>query len=235
MLIEIQKKSFWNEQIKYDRVKKAYDEKKEKIAKNLTKFDLKSNDLNILLVAFKDEDIFEIYGKSKISKAYKKIDEYLICNKSGNLGPKRKAGDYQVPEGFYQIDRFNPASNYHLSLGLNYPNESDRIKSKADDLGGDIFIHGECVTIGCLPMTNEKIKEIYLYAVYAKNSGQSKVPVYIFPFKMNDENFKNISKYTKNKPLIDFWKNLKVGFDNFEKNKQALKFKINNDGGYEFN
>lgn len=70
-----------------------------------------------------------------------------------------------------------------MSLGLNYPNLSDRKKSKATNLGGDIFIHGDCVTIGCLPMTNELIKEIYLYAIYAKNNGQEKIPVYIFPIQ----------------------------------------------------
>ncbi len=47
---------------------------------------------------------------------------------AGTLGPKTNAGsDYQVPEGFYYINEFNPKSSFHLSLGLNYPNASDRI------------------------------------------------------------------------------------------------------------
>ena len=54
---------------------------------------------------------------------------------SGTTGPKRAEGDYQVPEGFYYINEFNPNSKYHLSLGLNYPNASDKILSDSIDPG----------------------------------------------------------------------------------------------------
>ena len=53
---------------------------------------------------------------------------YPICAGSGDLGPKRERGDGQVPEGLYEIDRFNPTSRYHLSLRVNYPNLSDRLR-----------------------------------------------------------------------------------------------------------
>ena len=123
-----------------------------------------------------------------------------------------------------------------MSLGINYPNGADRKKSTASKLGGDIFIHGYCVTIGCLPMTNEIIKEIYLYAVYARNSGQMKIPVYIFPFEMTDskmEIYRN--SYKNNQELLDFWTNLKTGFDRFEKDKEALNVSVNSKGDYLFN
>ena len=71
---------------------------------------------------------------------------------SGTMGPKRLQGDYQVPEGFYYINEFNPNSNYHLHLGLNYPNASDKILSDSLRPGGDIYIHGSCVSIGCIPL-----------------------------------------------------------------------------------
>ena len=143
-----------------------------------------------------------------------------ICSKSGKIGPKRKQGDGQVPEGFYLIDRFNPASSFFLSLGINYPNLSDKKKSNATNLGGDIFIHGSCVTIGCLPMTDDKIKEIYLYAINAKNNGQQKIPFYIYPFRMTEEKFtKYKNKYSTKTELIDFWTNIKLGYDKFEKDK----------------
>ena len=77
----------------------------------------------------------------------------------GQPWPQATQGDSQVPEGFYHMDRFNPLSNFHLSLGVSYPNQSDRILGASGRLGGDIFIHGDCVTIGCVPITDEGIRE----------------------------------------------------------------------------
>ena len=71
------------------------------------------------MIAYKEEAILELYAKNKSDKIYKKICEYNIAEKSGALGPKRKEGDLQVPEGFYNIEIFNPASSYYLSLGIN--------------------------------------------------------------------------------------------------------------------
>jgi len=155
-----------------------------------------------------------------------------FCKLSGLLGPKRKEGDGQVPEGFYYIEKFNPTSQFYLSLGINYPNQSDKIKSNFPRLGGDIYIHGKCVTIGCLPMTDDKIKEIYLYALYSKNCGQLKIPVYIFPFKMSEENQEIcVKKYPQ---WTEFWKNLKQGYDIFEKERRALKISVDKKGNYTY-
>ena len=144
-------------------------------------------------------------------------------------------GDYQVPEGFYFIDRFNPMSNYYLSLGINYPNPSDKIKSNASNLGGDIFIHGDCLTIGCLPMTDNKMKEIYLYAINAKHNGQEEIPFYIFPFRMTDQKFNTFKKeHTIKNELINFWTNIKQGYDIFNNEKKELTFSINQAGDYVF-
>ena len=224
---------FLNDQKRYSRVRTAIKEKDELIKNTLKNNNIKLNELNILIIAYKQEDILEIYAKNKTDKAYKKIETYNIVSKSGVLGPKRMEGDLQVPEGFYYIDRFNPASSYYLSLGINYPNDSDRKKSDKPRLGGDIFIHGSTVTIGCMPMTDDKIKEIYLYAVYAKDNGQNKIPVYIFPFKMNDSNF-DYYKKQYNKSLVDFWTNIKKGYDLFENNKKELNIKVDSNGNYVF-
>lgn len=176
---------FLSDQKRYKRVRTAIDEKSELLKSQLQKKDLELDNFHLLMVAYKASDEFELYVKENTSETYEHLKTYEICSKSGKLGPKRKQGDLQVPEGFYHIDRFNPYSNFYLSLGINYPNASDRIVSKASNLGGDIFIHGECVTIGCLPMTTDKIKEIYMYAVHARNNGQSQIPVYIFPYRMS--------------------------------------------------
>jgi murein L,D-transpeptidase YafK len=227
--------NFLIQQTKYTRGRTAVTEKKEIIADRLKQNGLTSDSAHILIVAFKAEKQLELYAKKKTELTYKKVSVYDICSSSGELGPKRQEGDGQVPEGFYHINRFNPFSNFYLSLGINYPNQSDRKKSKSQKLGGDIFIHGSCVTIGCLPMTDDKIKEIYLYAVYARNNGQTNIPVYIFPFRMTEGNFEtHKQKYRQNQELIDFWTNLKTGFDKFEKKKEALHISVNKDGNYDF-
>ena len=136
---------------------------------------------------------------------YTLIRIYKVAAASGELGPKRKEGDQQVPEGFYVIDRFNPQSAYHLSLGLNYPNASDKILSDKQKPGSDIFIHGNEVSIGCLAMTDDKIKEIYLLALDAKPNGP--IPVHIFPARLSELKLKALAK-TYAPVRVEFWRSL---------------------------
>lgn len=224
---------FLKEQKKFSRVRNAISEKQTLIASTLKEANIGLNELNILIIAYKEEDILEIHGKRKSDLTFKLLSTYEICSKSGELGPKRAQGDLQVPEGFYHIDRFNPSSNYHLALGINYPNASDKIKGKAGNLGGDIFIHGACVTIGCLPMTDDKIKEIYLYALYARDNEQTRIPVYIFPFRLDEKGFQIHADEYKNRPeLLNFWRNLKKGYDTFKRTSKELNYSVNRQGDY---
>ena len=226
---------FLAEQKKFERVRAALNEKQELLNKILRENKISSDNINVIFVAYKDNDLLDVYAKTKKETSYRKLLSYSICSRSGQLGPKRKQGDGQVPEGFYHIDRFNPKSNFHLSLGLNYPNLSDKRKSSESNLGGDIFIHGSCVTIGCLPMTDNYIKELYLLAVYAKNNGQNKIPVYIFPFKMTAQNMAGyLAKNKENKTLISFWNNLKIGFDMFMNDQKELNIKVAENGDYTY-
>ena len=226
---------FLTEQKKHERVRTAIKEKQGLIEKELKDHSISIDNLKLLIIAYKDNDLVDIYAKTVKLGPYKKILSYDVCSRSGQLGPKRQQGDGQVPEGFYHIDRFNPSSSFYLSLGLNYPNLADKRKSKARDLGGDIFIHGSCVTIGCLPMTDNFIKEIYLLAVYARNNGQHKIPVYIFPFRMTDQNMITYkAKYRENKELISFWDNLKIGYDKFVKDSKELNIKVTENGDYTY-
>ncbi len=226
---------FLSAQMKHERVRAAYSEKNKLLLSQTQKKNIALEKIEIIILAFKAEQILEIHARNSTNEEFKKLTEYHICMSSGKLGPKRKKGDEQVPEGFYHINRFNPQSSYYLSLGINYPNDSDRRKSAAANLGGDIFIHGNCVTVGCLPMTDDKMKEIYLYAVHAKSKGQAEIPVYFFPFRMNQENFKQYSEeYKVDLDLINFWLNLKIGYDLFFEHQQPLQFDITNDGDYCF-
>jgi len=226
---------FIAEQKKYERVREAFHSKKETIKEYLNKNGLQEDNFHMLIVAYKEDDVLEIFTKKKSETVYKKLIAYRICERSGTLGPKRKSGDNQVPEGFYHIDRFNPNSSFYLSLGLNYPNASDKIKSDTEHPGGDIFIHGSCVTIGCLPMTDDKIKEIYLYAIHARNNGQLKIPVYVFPFRMTEENMKKYSaEYSNDKRLLKFWKNIKSGYEEFEREYKEVSYTVSKEGEYAF-
>lgn len=227
--------SFLKEQSKYARVKNAIEAKHKLMVENLQTHQLSINNYNLLITVFKAEKKMMLYGKSITATTYTLIATYNICASSGELGPKRQYGDNQVPEGFYYISRYNPVSNYYVSLGISYPNASDKIKSKAKNMGGDIFIHGNCVTIGCMPMTDDKIKEIYLYAMYAHNNGQTQIPVYIFPFMMDDKNFADYKSYYKTDvALIRFWQNIKIGHDKFYGNKQQLNVTVDASGNYVF-
>lgn len=226
---------FLAEQMKYGRVREAKARKQEKLERMLAGAGLQADNLNVLLVACKEGDRLDVYAKAAQDTSYVRLKTYPICARSGGPGPKRRQGDRQVPEGFYHIDRFNPVSSYHLSLGINYPNLSDRRKSAAENLGGDIFIHGSCITIGCLPMTDDAIREIYLLCVYAKNGGQAVIPVYIFPFAMTDANMDLHRRiHAKDPGLLRFWDNLKTGHDRFLGTRRQLDVRVLANGDYAF-
>ena len=208
-----------------ERVDTAVKEKQVTLEQNLQEHNLDKKNINILFVAYKELDELHVYAKSKQQTHYQKIKSYPICKRSGKLGPKKAEGDKQVPEGIYHIDRFNPHSSYYLSLGINYPNDLDKILGYT---GSDIFIHGKCETVGCLPMTDEGIKEIYLYALWASQAGQTNIPVYLFPFEMTNENIEKYASQVDEK-TVKFWKNLQQGYLNFQKNNSEILFTIDSD------
>ena len=224
---------FKSAQLTYSRVRTAYLEKEELISNRLKEKGLKIDGLEIFIRAFKEERILEVWAKNKDQKVFTLFKEYPFCTSSGSLGPKRQEGDLQIPEGFYHLDRFNPQSQYHLSLGINYPNEADRILGSKNKLGGDIFIHGDCVTIGCIPITDQKIKEVYLLAVEARDQGQLKIPVHIFPAKLGSKTMENLKKRYASKPgLLAFWSELQKGYLYFENHKKMPLISIQGNGRY---
>ena len=156
---------------------------------------------------------------------------------SGAIGPKRSEGDNQVPEGFYYINEFNPASNYHLSLGLNYPNASDKVLSDVKNPGGDIYIHGNCVSTGCIAIQDAPIEEVYLIASMAKTGGLDFIPVHIFPVKYDVQ--KSLDYLTEsikgNQVIHKFILNIKSVFDYFEEKKQLPVILVNKKGDYIIN
>jgi len=186
--------------------------------------------------SFKYDSQLEVWVKNDAKEPYKLFKTYKVCALAGSLGPKRMEGDYQVPEGFYYINEFNPRSMYHLSLGLNYPNASDRILSDSIKPGGDIYIHGSCVTVGCIPVKDDQIEELYILAAGAKNNGQDFIPVHIYPIRYsNKKSVDYLAQLTKtNNSLKTFSDRLESVYDHFELTRQLPVIMVNSNGDYVF-
>jgi murein L,D-transpeptidase YafK len=212
--------NFTKEPSSYTRVRQAYSEKNKIIDKTLTENSISRDSLRIYMRAFKTEKKLELWAKNICDTAYVKIKDFNICELSGNIGPKRRSRDLQVPEGFYYISDLNPYSKYFLSMEINYPNASDRVRGVKGRLGNEIFIHGDCLSSGCLAMTDANIKELFIYCAEAYCRGQEKIEVTIFPAKLDDEKYSQlITKYSKDKDKISLWGDLKKGYDLFEQSK----------------
>jgi murein L,D-transpeptidase YafK len=223
--------SFKAGQMKYERVKKAYSTKYEGLKKEIAAAGFVLNKFEIYLRIFKQERELQVWMKNKEDAKFKLFKTYPICASSGDLGPKRKEGDGQVPEGFYEIESFNPVSSYHLSMKVNYPNKSD-LKKATGRPGGDIMIHGNCVTIGCIPIENDPIEELYILSVDSRDR-KNKLEVDIYPCKFSVENIKVLSD-DYSKELNSFWATLKETYFYFEKNQLIPNVVIDKNGNYEF-
>lgn len=209
-----------------DSVKKQFDEKK-----------LAWPPASMYIRSFKYDRQLEVWVKGEGREPYKLFKTYKVCMQSGTMGPKRMEGDYQVPEGFYYINEFNPNSNYHLSLGLNYPNASDRILSDSTRPGSAIYIHGNCVSTGCIAISDIPIEEVYIIASYVKTNGQEFIPVHVFPVKYNNrKSYEYMSENIKGKDALQkFTARLKEVFDYFEEKKQLPIIMVSKSGEYVIN
>lgn len=136
----------------------------------------------ILIRAMKRERVLELWAANSGRQKLALVKTYPFTAASGGPGPKRREGDRQVPEGLYEVDRFNPRSNFHLSLGLNYPNASDRRFADPKSPGSAIFIHGGAVSVGCIALGDAAIEELYLAAL---ESRKRTIRVHIFPGRMD--------------------------------------------------
>jgi murein L,D-transpeptidase YafK len=228
------KNSFRIEQKTHEKVKVAYNLKFNGIKKRLTEMGVDTSSLQIFIRGFKQEAEVEVWVKSNKNSAFQLYQTYPICASSGTLGPKRCQGDGQVPEGFYRVNVFNPYSNYLLSLGVSYPNASDNYFGCKRDRGGAIMIHGNCVTIGCIPLTDDKIREVYVLAVEARNAGQQNIPIHLFPARLSANKLAELKKEYTDKATQALWDNLKEGYDKFETTKLVPEVSINTVGKYLF-
>ena len=168
---------------------------------------------------FKAQSELEVWIEQNGSYAH--FATYPICHWSGGLGPKLRQGDKQSPEGFYSLTERNlhRAGRWQQALNLGYPNAFDR--SQARD-GSYILVHGGCSSVGCFAMTNPVMSEIYGLTRAAFAGGQRHIPVHVFPFRMTEQ---NLEQY-KSSEWINFWLNLKEGYDAFEDTKRPPRISV---------
>jgi hypothetical protein len=164
----------------------------ERLKPNLSIIDIDKMPTEMLLLGIKEERLLHVYAKKDTS--FVLLKSYPFSAYSGKLGPKLKTGDRQIPEGIYEVEYLNPNSTYYLSLRLNYPNAFDIKKTKfktVEEMGNDIFIHGKAASIGCIPIGDRGIEEVF---ILVKNAIQNHVKVIITPRDFRENN---------TEPLID--------------------------------
>lgn len=226
--------SFLNNQSNYPKLFNTFKLKEGALKKQFEEAGFTWPAKQLYIRSFKYDSQLEVWIRNANQESFQLFKTYKICALSGALGPKRIEGDYQVPEGFYYINELNPNSKYHLSLGINYPNLSDRAYSDSLNPGGEIYIHGTCATVGCIPIQNDQVEELYILSAFAQEQGQSFIPVHIFPVRFNQEkNTKILNKaFDKSPDYEPFVDRLKEVYSYFEVYKKLPLISINSRGDY---
>lgn len=165
--------------------------------------------------AFKDQALFEVWVKK--GERYERWRIYPILARGiPGCGPKTSQGDFLVPEGLYRIlpSELRPSSDYHLGLGIDYPNGEDR---KLGRTGSQIVIHGSDVSVGCIALGDSAIEEVWTVAVASMTKGQAAIPVHIFPFRMDEASMRGHEGHF----AIAYWKRLVPAYLQFEQERSA--------------
>lgn len=197
--------------------------------------------LDILLIAYKYELILQLWVKPHNAPSeYVHIKSFDITDPNVSiLGPKSRYGDQLTPEGIYQLE-FYPSlrwSDFYLAFRINYPNQHDltrrqywQIKEKS---GGDINIHGSCVSIGCIPIGNPDIIELFLLIRENQKQGNS-VNMHIYPLMFDQDYAATVIKSsTKNKTQLgDFWQSLRKVYNHISRYQKIPQIFINKTSGY---
>ena len=178
----------------------------------------------VLLRIFKDEHVLELWKQR--GDSFVQVATFEICKYSGELGPKKREGDRQAPEGFYEIKPYqmNPGSREWLSFDTGYPNEFDRYHRR---YGSALMVHGGCSSIGCYAIKDGPMQDLYAVMRDAFAAGQSSIQLQIYPKRMGF--LSNLSGEHS-----DFWQQLKAGYQKFEQTRQPLNVQVIN-GRYQIN
>lgn len=168
----------------------------------------------MVIRVYKQSSELEVWKRTRTGD-YALLKTYPICKWSGALGPKIKEGDYQSPEGFYDVTpaQLNPKSSYWLSFNVGFPNKFDQAWGRT---GSYLMVHGDCLSVGCYAMTDEGIKEIYALARETFRGGNRSFQLQLLPFRMTEANL----ALQAASPHLAFWRNLKAGTDLFDTTRQ---------------
>jgi murein L,D-transpeptidase YafK len=228
--------SFIDYQKSLSRAARAFTNKESLLKKQFEEKNLSWPLKYMYIRSFKYDSELQVWVRNSLSDTFTLFKTYKVCALAGTMGPKRMEGDYQVPEGFYYINEFNANSMYHLSLGLNYPNPADKVLSDSMRPGGEIYIHGSCVTVGCIPVTDPQIEELYVLSSYARAAGQDFLPVHIFPVKFREPGSAAYLEelFETDNGLRSFATNLRKVYDFFEEHKRLPVVAVLPKGDYVF-
>ena len=191
------------------------------------------------LRAFKLERRLEVWAQAAGDPGppFVLVAAFPIPGLSGTPGPKRREGDLQVPEGFYRVDRFNPHSRFYLSLGLDYPNASDRrLAPDPARPGSDIFIHGGGQSRGCLAVGDDAMAFLYLAALDTAGTAGRAIMVHLFPCRMDTPAWIDTLApwHAEDAALYPFWQNLAEGCRQFESRRRPPHIRVDAAGGCHF-
>lgn len=215
------------------RVQEAYQSYYPQLESELWELGIYADSLELYLRAFKKQEKLQVWVRNCSDSTLQFFKTYSFCKFSGQLGPKRKEGDKQIPEGFYHISQYIPKSSYYMALELSYPNSADKVLGDLEAPGSDIQIHGDCVSTGCLSITDEKIKELYLLCHKASENGQDYIEVHIFPTDFAIFSALDLIQEEPNYAIhTDLWKSLEQAFCYFERTKKIPDYRITREGGY---
>lgn len=224
--------SFERRQRTFPRVAAAFERQESAVAARFRDAGAAWPPEGLFLRAFKDEAVLEVWAPpaARGSRRWVHVWTSPLTATSGRLGPKLREGDRQTPEGFFTIDRFNPRSSFHLSLGLDYPTAADRARTRAaadpgsppPSPGGDIFLHGGAATIGCLPLGDGPIEALYVAAVLARDRRPaSPIRVHVFPCRLGTAACEaTLEPLEEDDPAKgEFWRSLEPGYESFEETR----------------
>jgi murein L,D-transpeptidase YafK len=229
----IAESGFARAQLRNSRVRRAQVNARPRINRVFRERGIRHPAAEVFVRVFKRDRELEVWVRPVDSSRFQLLKTYGICALAGKPGPKRRQGDEQVPEGFYHIDLFNPNSSYHLSMRVSYPNAHDEAVNRGAPLGGDIYIHGGCLSEGCLAMTDEGIEELYWLGIEAHAMGQMRIPVHIFPARLDQAELRRMKDVFSDQPeLLEFWKTLQPGYEFFEKNHRLPQVFVDARGTY---
>jgi murein L,D-transpeptidase YafK len=186
----------------------------------------------LLLRVFKEERVLEVWAAAAADGPFVHVADHAVCASSGGPGPKARTGDGQVPEGLYRVTTLNPWSQFHLSMRLDYPNAADRARNPGvpvSALGGEIFVHGNCVTIGCIPIGDEAIEEVYLAALDTRGRG-GQVSVLILPARPGDSRWRSLNEHAP--ANVELWRSLATLSERLDTSHRLPRVSTGSDGTY---